>query len=77
MLLSLGSLGQTNISIFNSKVIINNYTIYSEPTTNILQYQTNKMVVLPQYTIERLRWERMLQQRRNVAFRTYLKNLSR
>ena len=61
---------QTNVYIINnSQVVINNYTT---PTNSISIPQTN-LVVVPQYHVERLKWESMLEQRRVVTMRSYLK----
>jgi uncharacterized protein YcfL len=65
---------QTNVvNIYNSKVTINNITVIQ---TNVVQSSvssTNKTVVLPIEVVERLRWEAMLEQRRVVLFRSYLR----
>ena len=61
---------QTNVyNINNSQVIINNYTI----STNVVSSSPTNLVVIPQYHVERLKWESMLEQRRIVATRSYLK----
>ena len=67
----LSSYGQTNvINIFNSQVTINNIVPTADPTNSI---KKTNMVVLPQYFIERLRWEDMMEQRRRSAFNSYLR----
>ena len=69
----ISSYGQTNIiNIYNSKVVINN-VVAPVGDTNIIK-QTN-MVLLSQPIIERLRWEGMLEQRRQTSFKSYLKKI--
>jgi len=61
---------QTNVYIINnSQVIINNYTV----STNTVSLPLTNLVVVPQYHVERLRWESMLEQRRIIMMRSYLK----
>ena len=61
---------QTNVYIINnSQVIINNYIV----STNTVSLPLTNLVVVPQYHVERLRWESMLEQRRVVTMRSYLK----
>ena len=66
---------QTNIiNISNSRVIINNYTISQPQKTNIVQQtKTIKVVAVPREVAERIQWEKMLEQRRRVAFRSFLR----
>jgi hypothetical protein len=64
--------GQTNIiNIYNSRVIINSPAPLIQDTNTI---KKTNYIVLPQYTVDRLRWESMLEQRRQYTFRNYLKN---
>lgn len=65
------SYGQTNIiNIYNSRVTINNSAPVIQDTNTI---KKTNYIVLPQYTVDRLRWDSMLEERRRAAFHSYLR----
>ena len=69
---------QTNIvNIYNSKVMINNIVIQTNSVPSSPIVSTNKLVVLPREVVERLQWEDMLEQRRAVVFRSYLRRVDK